>query len=298
MQYFKIIITLLFFLFPFSILSQSTDSIEIAVEVNDLVITNFEIIQRENMLKVFGAKNITKDEVINTLINERLYYSSATKLDVIPNHEEINNGLNNFAKKGNLNTKELLKYLASRNIYKITLEAYIAAGLTQRKVIQKKFVNNIFISKSDVNSAIDSDKLLSNNISNQIRYIVLSFKDNKNNKKHLKKLNSIKSRIDNCLDLQSESNKHIDIDFKIYSDNKINLKNDILRELNKLDINESIILKRTNNVNYLLMLCTRNLGIDDNTLETLRNKIFNDRIKKIGNAYLQELKGEAFIVIK
>jgi len=30
----------------------------------------------------------------------------------------------------------------------------------------------------------------------------------------------------------------------------------------------------------------------------LRNKIFNTRINKIGSAYIQELKGEAFIEIK
>jgi hypothetical protein len=38
--------------------------------------------------------------------------------------------------------------------------------------------------------------------------------------------------------------------------------------------------------------------MDKDTIETLRNKIFNIRINKIGNAYLQELKGEAFIDIK
>jgi hypothetical protein len=46
------------------------------------------------------------------------------------------------------------------------------------------------------------------------------------------------------------------------------------------------------------MLCSRNSEIDDNTLETVKNKIFNARINKIGNAYIQELKGEAFINIK
>ena len=33
-------------------------------------------------------------------------------------------------------------------------------------------------------------------------------------------------------------------------------------------------------------------------LEAIRNKIFNSRISKIGDAYIQELKGEAFINIK
>jgi len=38
--------------------------------------------------------------------------------------------------------------------------------------------------------------------------------------------------------------------------------------------------------------------MNEDTIETLRNKIFNSRINKIGNAYIQELKGEAFINIK
>ena len=46
------------------------------------------------------------------------------------------------------------------------------------------------------------------------------------------------------------------------------------------------------------MLCSRNSEMDEDTMETLRNKIFNNRVNKIGNAYIQELKGEAFIEIK
>jgi hypothetical protein len=46
------------------------------------------------------------------------------------------------------------------------------------------------------------------------------------------------------------------------------------------------------------MLCSRNSEINDDTLESVKNKIFNARINKIGNSYIQELKGEAFINIK
>ena len=46
------------------------------------------------------------------------------------------------------------------------------------------------------------------------------------------------------------------------------------------------------------MLCSRNSEMAEDTIENLRNKIFNSRINKIGNAYIQELKGEAFIDIK
>ena len=76
------------------------------------------------------------------------------------------------------------------------------------------------------------------------------------------------------------------------------LQKDILDKLNNLDIYETKLLKNSNNINYLLMLCSRNSEMDEDTIETLRNKIFNSRINKIGNAYIQELKGEAFIDIK
>ena len=76
------------------------------------------------------------------------------------------------------------------------------------------------------------------------------------------------------------------------------MQKNILDKLNDLDIYETKIILNSNNENYLLMLCSLNSEIDDNILETVKNKIFNTRINKIGNAYIQELKGEAFINIK
>jgi predicted metal-dependent TIM-barrel fold hydrolase len=104
--------------------------------------------------------------------------------------------------------------------------------------------------------------------------------------------------VDNCLDLQSEAKRYDDINLFIHKKKKNELQKDILDKLNDLDIYETKIILNSNNENYLLMLCSRNSEIDDNTLETVKNKIFNTRINKIGNAYIQELKGEAFINIK
>jgi len=191
-----------------------------------------------------------------------------------------------------------LAYLESRNISKETLIAYITSGLTQRKVIQKKFVNNIIISQSDIASAIDTENLLSKNNSNIIEYIKLSFNDNISDKKKNKFYNSINKMVDNCLDLQSEAKKYDNINLITDKKKKDELQKDILDKLNDLDIYETKIILNSNNENYLLMLCSRNSEIDDNTLETVKNKIFNARINKIGNAYIQELKGEAFINIK
>ena len=298
MHFIKIIIVISLFLSPFTPIAQSSNTFNVAVEVNDQIITNYEISQRIKMLETFGAKSVSKKEVINSLINERLYTYSAIELETLPDNSEIDKGLDDFAKRGNLNKKDLLAYLDSRNVSQETLIAYITAGLTQRKVIQKKFVNNIIISQGDVASEIDTENVLSKSNSNVIEYIELTFSNLVSNKKSLKQLNRINKMVDNCLDLQSEAKDYENIDLKIHKKKKNDLQKDVLDKLNILDIYETKLLKNSNNINYLLMLCSRNSEMDEDTIETLRNKIFNSRINKIGNAYIQELKGEAFIDIK
>jgi len=298
MHFIKIIIVISLFLSPFTSLAQSTNTFNVAVEVNDQIITNYEISQRIIMLETFGAKSVSKKEVINSLINERLFTYSAIELEALPDNSEIDKGLDDFAKRGNLNKKDLLAYLDSRNVSQETLIAYITAGLTQRKVIQKKFVNNIIISQSDVESAIDTENVLSKSNSNVIEYIELTFSNLISDKKSLKQLITINKMVDNCLDLQSEAKNYENINLEIHKKKTNNLQKDVLGKLNNLDIYETKLLKNSNNINYLLMLCSRNSEMNEDTIETLRNKIFNSRINKIGNAYIQELKGEAFINIK
>jgi len=298
MHFIKIIIVISLFLSPFTPIAQSSNTFNVAVEVNDQIITNYEISQRIKMLETFGAKSVSKKEVINSLINERLYTYSAIELETLPDNSEIDKGLDDFAKRGNLNKKDLLAYLDSRNVSQETLIAYITAGLTQRKVIQKKFVNNIIISQGDVASAIDTENVLSKSNSNVIEYIELTFSNLVSDRKSLKQLRTINKMVDNCLDLQSEAKDYENINLEIHKKKTNDLQKDILDKLNNLDIYETKLLKNSNDINYLLMLCSRNSEMDENTIETLRNKIFNSRINKIGNAYIQELKGEAFIDIK
>ena len=144
-------------------------------------------------------KTFLRTTLSTPLIDERLFSYSGNELEVLPNESDVEIGLDNFAKRGNLNKPELLKYLASKNIDEDTLRAYVEAGLTRRKVIQKKFINNIDISQRDVDSAYDLDEILSKNKSNEIEYISLTFSNPLKYDKQLKIFNKIRSNVDNWL---------------------------------------------------------------------------------------------------
>ena len=67
MQFIKIILIISLFLSPFTAIAESTNTFKVAVEVNNQIITNYEISQRIKMLETFGAKSVSKKEVINSL---------------------------------------------------------------------------------------------------------------------------------------------------------------------------------------------------------------------------------------
>ena len=57
MHFIKIIIIISSLLSsPFTAIAQSTNTFKVAVEVNDQIITNYEISQRIKMLETFGCK--------------------------------------------------------------------------------------------------------------------------------------------------------------------------------------------------------------------------------------------------
>ena len=69
MQYIKYMIAISLFIHPFAAVSQSKSSFKVVAEVNDQIITNFEVDQRIKMLQTFGAKSISRQDIMNSLIN-------------------------------------------------------------------------------------------------------------------------------------------------------------------------------------------------------------------------------------
>jgi hypothetical protein len=298
MKYIRVILIVLVFFYPSLVTPQSTDMFKTVVEVNDDIITNYELNQRKVLLQTMGVKNISKKDVIHSLINERLITANARQLNVLPTKAEINNAVSNFVKKANINIEDLLKILKSRDISETTFRDYIKSGLTERKVIKEKFVNNIIVSKSDLEKEIDVLNTLPDVNSSKIKFIKVSTVKNMHDDKIFSILNTIRINVDNCLDLQSEAIQNKYIDFQIFDAPKNSISKTTTKELDNLDVYESKIVINSDEPGYLLMLCARNSSIEESVLRKLQNSIFNKRINKIGNSYIQELRGEAFINIK
>ena len=275
--------------------SKESNLFQTAVKVNDQVITNYEIFQRKQMMQAFGEKNITQKNIINLLINERLYIQAGIELNISPSENDVKSGINDFAARGKLTAGELLEYLKLQNISTETFKNFIKVGITWREVIRIRFKKLNSISKKEIDIASKNENFTSSITSTTIKYAILTlpYLANKKNKAL-----TIRNNVDNCLDMRAISKRYNESFFSIVTASNQEILPSIAAELIELDINETKKIVNSQGNISIIMLCSRRNSNIKTDRKTIRNMLINKKLTQLGNNYLQELKDNAFIIIK
>ena len=295
MKIFIFILTVLILVLPNMTTSKESNLFQTAVKVNDQVITNYEIFQRKQMMQAFGEKNITQKNIINLLINERLYIQAGIELNISPSENDVKSGINDFAARGKLTAGELLEYLKLQNISTETFKNFIKVGITWREVIRIRFKKLNSISKKEIDIASKNENFTSSITSTTIKYAILTlpYLANKKNK-----VLTIRNNVDNCLDMRAISKRYNESSFSIVTASNQEILPSIAAELIELDINETKKIVNSQGNISIIMLCSRRNSNIKTDRKTIRNMLINKKLTNLGNNYLQELKDNAFIIIK
>ncbi len=295
MKIFIFILTVLILVLPNMTTSKESNLFQTAVKVNDQVITNYEIFQRKQMMQAFGEKNITQKNIINLLINERLYIQAGIELNISPSENDVKSGINDFAARGKLTAGELLEYLKLQNISTETFKNFIKVGITWREVIRIRFKKLNSISKKEIDIASKNENFTSSITSTTIKYAILTlpYLANKKNK-----VLTIRNNVDNCLDMRAISKRYNESSFSIVTASNQEILPSIAAELIELDINETKKIVNSQGNISIIMLCSRRNSNIKTDRKTIRNMLINKKLTQLGNNYLQELKDNAFIIIK
>lgn len=403
MKLLKLISTLAILCAPQIATAQITNLYGTAVSVNDKVITNFEVLQRLQMLQAFGNRAATRESAINSLIEERLYVQAGEELNVLATEEQIQSGMSEFAARGELSAEQILQYLAQRGVAPESFRAFIDAGVTWRNVVRARFVNQARITDEDIDAALsfqngagqmefllseliiaggsqgaeDPTKLalrLSQSIKGQaafasavrrysgspsarlggrldwlpssalpanivaqlltlrpgevtgpitlggnialfqlrssrkakgaaaepelLSYAMITLPNTDDARTAAAKARVVRSKLDTCLDARAASKAYGEGAFTEGGGSSQDIPANIAAALANLDPKESVTFKRSNGQTAVLMLCTRSQEVVEGERETIRDSLFNQKVASLGSGYLQELKGDAFIVRK
>ncbi|WP_375173024.1 peptidylprolyl isomerase [Pseudooceanicola sp.] len=137
-------------------LSVQAQSFSPAIKVNEQVVTEFELEQRERMLRLFRTPGDIPEQAAEQMIDDRLRMQAARQLGISPSEEEILEGMTEFAGRANLSAEQFLQALQQGGVAPESFRDFVRAGLAWRTVVQARFGPKVQVSEQEIDRAIAS----------------------------------------------------------------------------------------------------------------------------------------------
>ncbi|WP_298262068.1 peptidylprolyl isomerase [uncultured Litoreibacter sp.] len=153
-RFFALTLAALTFVAPSSASAQQQGLFQTAITVNDLVITNYELQQRELFLNVLRAPGNPTIEARKGLIDDRLRLMATQRAGITPAEEQVLQGMEEFAVRANLTADEFIKAIGQAGVAAETFRDFVAAGLAWRELVQGRFGARSQVTEPEVDRAL------------------------------------------------------------------------------------------------------------------------------------------------
>ncbi|KAB7615818.1 peptidylprolyl isomerase [Amylibacter sp. SFDW26] len=124
------------------------------LQVNESVVTQFELNQRIAMLRAFGSQIDVPEQARTQLIEDRLRMQAAKDAGITTNEEDVLAGMDEFAARGNFTAEQLLQYLRQRGVERETFASFVRAGIAWRNVIGSRFASKVNIADEEIDARL------------------------------------------------------------------------------------------------------------------------------------------------
>ena len=125
-------------------------------QVDDSVITEFEVQQRIRFLQVMGAPSSSRVEVLDELIKDRLRDGTAIQSGVILSPEDLQKGLSDFAARSELSAEAFVEGLESAGVASETVRDFVATSIAWREYIRARYDNRVRITDDEIDRSMSS----------------------------------------------------------------------------------------------------------------------------------------------
>lgn len=126
------------------------------VQVNEDVITGFELEQRQAFLQLISPARASEELALQELIDDALRRQALAQVGFTITEDEVLTGMSEFAGRGGLQTEEFVKLLASRGIAEETFREFVSVGIGWRDLIRARFGNRVEITEADIDRALSA----------------------------------------------------------------------------------------------------------------------------------------------
>ena len=117
------------------------------IQVNEMIITQYEIDQRSLFFELLKFPGNHKKEAEKSLIDDRLKLKAAKKFNIEVNPADLNFEMELFAKRANLTVEQFTKRLKKSGIDRVTWENYMLIPILWFETVNRKFASEMSSSK-------------------------------------------------------------------------------------------------------------------------------------------------------
>ncbi|WP_375256116.1 peptidylprolyl isomerase [Yoonia sp.] len=125
-----------------------------AINVNDRVITQFELSQRERFLAAINTAGNIAEIARTGLIDDRLKLQEMERFNRSLSQAEVQQELQQFAARGGLSLDEFVQMLASNGVELRSFIEYVSIGVMWRDFIRARYNREITVTEADVDRAL------------------------------------------------------------------------------------------------------------------------------------------------
>lgn len=118
----------------------------VAYQVDDQIISNYDINQARKLRNLLNNSNLGRTEVEKIVINEKIKEIYANRLKISASDAELNAQLNNFLKSNKMNIRELKSLMRTKGIDIETFYNFVKSNIRWQKVLDNRFgykINNL-----------------------------------------------------------------------------------------------------------------------------------------------------------
>lgn len=124
------------------------------IEVNDDIITAYEIEQRQRFLRLISPANSGIETTRQELIDDRLRAQVLRQLGLELTEDDIRAGMEEFAGRAELTAEQFLDVLAQRGVAEETFRDFVSVGIAWRELIRARFANRVSIGEEEIDRAL------------------------------------------------------------------------------------------------------------------------------------------------
>ncbi len=128
-----------------------------AIEVNGNVITNFELEQRMEFLRLLRAPGNIAELARTALIEDRLKQQIVEEAGIRPTEEQVVQGMTEFAQRANLSTEDFIKALEQGGVSAETFRDFILNGVAWREYVRARFAGRARPTEAEIDRALGTD---------------------------------------------------------------------------------------------------------------------------------------------